>query len=342
MILTLMAVAFLISALLTRYFSHPKTVFCIFDEPKARSLHTRPTPVMGGVAILIGFTISAFIVCWQSVPRQDYLWIGISGLLVAVISFIDDCYHVSALYRLIMHFLAASLLLWYGDFWLTHLVLPSLVWAWLPFFQVSVSFLFVVWMINLYNFMDGMDGFAGGMAMFGFGTLAVLGGLADHQLFMTMNLIVASAVAGFLMFNFPPARIFMGDTGASSLGFLVAAFSLWGNREGIFPLWVVLLLFSPFIVDATVTLLRRFLRREKIWLPHKSHHYQRLVQLGWGHKGTVLWEYALMAMCSASALVALYLPIYAQWSLLVGWGVIYLLLMYLVNKLEQRKNRTII
>ncbi|EDN66403.1 glycosyl transferase, group 4 family [Beggiatoa sp. PS] len=215
--------------------------------------------------------------------------------------------------------------------------MPGITWTGSTFLQFSASLLFVVWMTNLYNFMDGMDGFAGGMAVFGFGTLAVFGGLANHLFFMAINLMVASAAGGFLLFNFPPARIFMGDVGASSLGFLAAAFSLWGHREGIFPLWVALLVFSPFIFDATVTLLRRLLQGDKIWLAHKSHYYQRLVELGWGHKNTVLWEYALMAACSVSALMIPSLPNYAQWYLLISWIIIYILLMYLVGWLEQQQ-----
>lgn len=331
MIPTLMTVAFFISASLTLYFSHPKTVLSILDEPNARSLHTRPIPVTGGIAILIAFTISALLACGYYIPIPDVFWIWFCGLLIALISFVDDCYHLSPLFRLLVHCLAASILLWQGQFGLTHLILPGLVWIWPPILQISISFLFVVWMINLYNFMDGMDGFAGGMAIFGFGTLAILGGLADHRVFMVMNLIVVSAVGGFLIFNFPPARIFMGDVASSTLGFLAAAFSLWGSREGIFPLLIALLVFSPFIVDATVTLFKRLLRGEKIWIAHKTHYYQRLVEMGWGHKRTVLWEYVLMAACSISALFALHLAPYAQWTLLIGWAFIYLSLMYLVR-----------
>ena len=190
-----------------------------------------------------------------------------------------------------------------------------------------------MWMINLYNFMDGMDGFAGGMTVIGFGTLAVIG--VEHQLFMTMNLLVVSATCGFLLFNFPPAKIFMGDVGSSSLGFLAAGFSLWGNYEGIFPLWIALLIFSPFIVDATVTLLHRLFRGEKVWQAHKFHYYQRLVELGWGHKRTVLWEYVLMGACSISALIAPLLPFYGQGALLIGRSIIYIGLMSWVNRLEK-------
>lgn len=331
-----MAITFLVSAFLTHYFSRPKTVLYILDKPNARSLHDRPIPVSGGVAILVALIPSVVLASGYLVLMPDFIWIGISGLLIAGISFLDDCHHVSALYRLIVHFIAAYLLLWQGQLWMTHLVLPGIEWTYPSFLTVILSLFFVVWMVNLYNFMDGMDGFAGGMAVFGFGSLALLGWLADQRLFMMMNLTVASATGGFLLFNFPPARIFMGDAGASSLGLLAAAFSLWGQREGIFPLWVALLIFSPFILDATVTLLRRLLQGEKIWLAHKSHYYQKLVELGWGHRRTVLWEYVLMAACSLSALLASQLSIYIQWILLGGWSLIYLLLMYLVNELERQ------
>lgn len=333
-LIILIAVAFIVSALLTLYLSHPKTALQILDHPNGRSLHSQPTPSGGGIAIFIAFSLSTFLAAWRYLPMPEYfIYIYMSCLSIAIISFIDDYRQVSISYRLIVHFLAAYLLLWQGEFWIT--------WELPPFFQISLSFLFVIWMINLYNFMDGMDGFAGGMAIFGFGTLALLGWMAEHQLFMVTNLIVASAVAGFLLLNFPPARIFMGDIGSSSLGFLAAAFSLWGNREGILPLWVALLLFSPFIVDATVTLARRLLRGEKFWQAHKSHYYQRLVELGWGHKRTVLLEYVLMAACSVSALLALQLPVYAQWSLLVGWSFVYVLLMYLIGWLERLESNRV-
>jgi UDP-N-acetylmuramyl pentapeptide phosphotransferase/UDP-N-acetylglucosamine-1-phosphate transferase len=183
--------------------------------------------------------------------------------------------------------------------------------------------------------MDGMDGFAGGMAVIGFSTLAWLG-RADPG-FATLCLIVAAASAGFLFHNFPPAKIFLGDTGSTTLGFLAAACSLWGSRVGLFPFWVALLVFSPFIVDATVTLLRRLLRGERIWEAHRTHYYQRLVLLGWGHRRTVLVEYALMLACAGSALLAVRLPPTGQAMMALGWVFIYSLLMRGVGWLERRQ-----
>jgi UDP-N-acetylmuramyl pentapeptide phosphotransferase/UDP-N-acetylglucosamine-1-phosphate transferase len=188
-------------------------------------------------------------------------------------------------------------------------------------------------MINLYNFMDGMDGFAGGMTLIGFSTLAWLG-RADAT-FTDVCLIVAAASAGFLIHNFPPAKIFMGDTGSTALGFLTAACTLWGSKANLFPLWIAILVFSPFIVDATVTLLRRLLRGEKVWQAHRSHYYQRLVLLGWGHRKTVLAEYVLMLACAGSAVLAMELPPAGQTWLLVIWVFIYSLLIWGVGRLER-------
>jgi UDP-N-acetylmuramyl pentapeptide phosphotransferase/UDP-N-acetylglucosamine-1-phosphate transferase len=151
-----------------------------------------------------------------------------------------------------------------------------------------------------------------------------MGWLADHDLFFVASLIVAAAAAGFLVFNFPPARIFMGDAGSSTLGMLAAALSLWGARDGIFPFWTAVLVFSPFIADASVTLLRRLWRRERIWQAHKTHYYQRLVQAGWGHRKTVLLEYLIMLGCALTAVFSLYATAAIQMAMLAGWVFFYI------------------
>ena len=116
----------------------------------------------------------------------------------------------------------------------------------------------------------------------------------------------------------------MGDAGSSVLGYLAAAMSLWGVQLQLFPLWIALLVFSPFIVDATWTLLRRLSKGEKIWLPHREHLYQRLVQAGWGHRKTVLAAYLLMAGCAAAALYLNQAPPLEQWIGILCWCVIYI------------------
>ncbi|MGA7966980.1 MAG: hypothetical protein WCB49_14020, partial [Gammaproteobacteria bacterium] len=188
-----------------------------------------------------------------------------------------------------------------------------------------------------YNVMDGMDGFAAGMAIIGFGGLAALGYFAGEFVFTAAALVVSAVALGFLVFNFPPARIFMGDTGSALLGLLVAGFVLFAQKRGIAPLWVGILLFSPFVVDATVTLVRRTLKGEAFWQAHRQHYYQRAVQLGWGHRNTVLFEYGLMAGCAVSAVAAVGLPISGQRVIIIGWVAVYIALAAMVAMIEGKR-----
>ena len=336
-LITLTTVKFMISALLTHYLSRPQAVIYIIDIPNSRSLHQHPTPMSGGIAVLVAFLLTGMVAC-SVLPSNEYiLWIGGSVLAVATISLLDDYRPVAARYRLLVHFLAAFLLLFQTDLWIESINFANLQLSLPSFWQILLSLLFVVWMINLYNFMDGMDGFAGGMAVSGFGSFALLGWFANDMSFAVLNLLIASAASGFLVFNFPPARIFMGDVGSSSLGLLAAAFSLWGNQAGIFPLWIAMLLFSPFIVDATVTLLKRLQRGEKIWQAHRTHYYQQLVQLGWGHKRTVLCEYGLMFACALSAILANFLSYRMQIIIMLIWLSIYAILMNAIDRLKSQQ-----
>ena len=333
LIVVVMAVAALaISTLFTRRFCHPDSVVYILDHPNERSLHDRPVPRGGGLAILIALGVCGAAAAFFY-PARGLAGMGLGVLIVAVVSFIDDRHSVTPAGRLVAH-VAASAAIVYSGYFLHGLEIPGMSWDWPPIVGAVLSAVFIVWMINLYNFMDGMDGFAGGMAVFGFGTFAVMGWTAGHDAFLAVSLIIAAASAGFLFFNFPPARIFMGDVGSSTLGLLAATLSLWGARDGIFPFWIALLVFSPFIVDATVTLFRRLLRGDKIWQAHKTHFYQRLVQAGWGHRKTVLWEYALMAACAGSAIWVVRQTETVQWWTIGFWTMVYALLIAMVRRLE--------
>ena len=169
------------------------------------------------------------------------------------------------------------------------------------------------------------------MALFGFSAYALAAWLAGDEMFGIVAASIAAAAAAFLAFNFPPAKVFMGDAGSIPLGFLAAALGILGWRAGHWPLWFPVLVFSPFIIDASLTLARRLLRGERVWRAHRSHYYQRLVQLGWGHRNTALAEYALMAACGGLALWALGQPVAVQWAAVGAAIVAYLVLAALVD-----------
>lgn len=331
-------VAFGLSAWMTSRFCRPESRFYILDHPNERSLHVRPTPRTGGIAIVVASAVVGITAAFFFAPVSSHLgWFLGSALAVAAVSFIDDRVGLSSGRRIIVHFVAASVLIWQG-FTFNNIPILGMPVVVGPLAGALIAILYVVWMINLYNFMDGMDGFAGGMAVIGFGTFVGLGLWEGQWLFAALNIVVAAAALGFLVFNFPPARIFMGDTGSSTLGLLAAGFSLWGAREKIFPFWVALIAFSPFIVDATVTLMRRIIRRERIWQAHRSHYYQRLVQLGWGHRKTVMWEYALMFGCSVTVFACKNAMPVVQYSVVGLWMAIYILLAIWVWRMERERN----
>lgn len=210
-----------------------------------------------------------------------------------------------------------------------------LVGTWpLGILATPLTVLGLMWMANLYNFMDGMDGFAGGMAVFGFGLLGYLassGGAPDLAL---TAWLISGATAGFLVFNLPPARIFMGDVGSVPLGFLAGTLAVIGVRDGVFDLWAPLLIFSTFVVDATVTLVRRLLRGVKVWQAHREHYYQRVVLAGWGHRKTMLAEYALMLATGTTAVLYVHVTEPVRLAMLLAWVIVYTILAWGVRSVE--------
>jgi UDP-GlcNAc:undecaprenyl-phosphate GlcNAc-1-phosphate transferase len=253
------------------------------DRPNERSLHSVPVPRTGGVAIMAGAAGSLAFVAGHG---QALL---LTGLALAAVSFGDDLFGLPTLLRLAAHLAAAAVAL--------ALIVPQ------PDpVLFALLLLGIAWFANFYNFMDGSDGLAGGMTVIGFGACALAAGAGGSAWLAAACAAIASAGLAFLLFNFHPAKIFMGDAGSVPLGFLAGALGVAGWQEGLWPLWFPVLVFSPFAADATFTLVKRLLRREKVWQAHREHYYQRVVRMGFGHRGTALAEYALMAACAAAAL----------------------------------------
>jgi len=293
----------------------------IQDIPNERSLHTTPTPRIGGVGLVAG------VVCaWLALATLPAWWITVPMLMLFFVSLLDDMRGLTVRQRLAAHLVAAIILVGGSG---------------LLAFQGGVIalavLLFAVWMTNLYNFMDGSDGLAGGMALFGFGMYGIAALIAHDAEFALLNLSISAAAFGFLYFNFPPAKIFMGDAGSISLGFLAAAMGLQGWQQGYWPAWFTLLAFSPFVVDASITLLKRKLRGVKVTEAHREHYYQRAVQMGWSHRGVALVEYALMAGAGISALFALGRPF--PWQVFLIWSGIYGALMLSLDAAWKRFER---
>ena len=319
-------VTFVVTALLAWLLSRATGRWRVLDIPNERSLHTRPTPRTGGIAILAGAG-TGMITAWHQGYAIAETATILAVLALALLALVDDRHDLGAGLRLLVQAVVVAVLVYVH--WR-----PGV-----PVILLPLALVFLVWMINLYNFMDGMDGFAGGMATIGFGTYAMLAWQAGHLELALGCAVIVAAAAGFLLLNFPPARLFMGDSGSTVLGLLAGTVILQAHVEGLLPFWLGLLVFSPFIVDASVTLSARVLRGERFWMPHKSHYYQRVVQLGWGHRRTTLAEYGLMLACSGTAVAAAGLTNPTQGFIIAAWSVIYLVLMRVIRWAERRKER---
>ncbi len=308
--------------------------FVALDVPNERSLHDTPTPRTGGIAIIVAFVVAVLSICVTFGVSWEGVGISVAMLLVLIVSVVDDRRSVAFGWRLGVH--AAAALVIAEGVSLQMLELPGWQWLMPGWFGHVVTILTVVWFINLYNFMDGIDGLAGGMGLIGFCALAVLAVQAGDMAFAATCLAISAGCGGFLVLNFPPARIFMGDAGSSVLGLLAAALSVKAHRDGLFTLWLALLVFSPFVVDATCTLFRRAIAGEKVWAAHRSHFYQRLVGLGWGHRRTALAGYALMVACAVSAVGLVNVGPTIQGVALSAWVMIYAMLMVTITSMERK------
>ncbi|MFF5867974.1 glycosyltransferase family 4 protein [Pseudomonas sp. NPDC012596] len=245
----------------------------VIDVPNARSSHTVPTPRGGGVAIVLAFLLAITGFMLGGTSQIDVLVaLGGGGALIAIIGFMDDHGHIAARWRLLGHFIAAGwMLAWMGG-------LPPLT---LLDWQVDLGWLggllaivYLVWLLNLYNFMDGIDGIASVEAITTCLSAALLYTLVGLGSYVALPLLLAAAVAGFLFWNFPPAKIFMGDAGSGFLGIVLGGLSLQAAWLSPPLFWCWLILLGVFIVDATYTLIRRLLRGDKVYEAHRSHAYQ--------------------------------------------------------------------
>lgn len=258
------------------------------DTPNHRSLHSRPTPHGGGLGI-----VGAALACglWLQLPAV----LLITTALLALLSWIDDWRPLPFWARLLVHLGCATwaaLALGFPPepLWLAPLVLA------------------LGWLTNAFNFMDGADGLAGSMSLCGFAAYAAGFALGGEPVLATWSAAIAAAAAGFLCFNWHPARIFMGDVGSIPLGFLAGVLGLAGWLQGCWPAWFAPLVFAPFLLDASFTLLRRALAGKPVWQAHREHLYQRMVIAGLDHRSLCLRWAPLMAAGGACAVLAAQLP----------------------------------
>jgi Fuc2NAc and GlcNAc transferase len=298
----------------------------LLDIPNERSSHSRPTPRGGGLAIAVtslgGIILAAM---WQWISWNLAIALTGGGFMIAAVGWIDDHRDLPALTRFAVQFLAAGwAMYWLGG--LHSLSLGSIV---IPLGPIGtlLGTVGIVWAINLYNFVDGIDGLAAGEAV----STGVIGGLlllgTGHIGLAMIALLIASANAGFLPLNWAPAKLFMGDVGSGMLGYLFAVLAIASENAGSVPILLWTLLLGAFVFDATVTLCRRIAHGERWYHAHHSHAYQRMVQAGRSHAQVSATILAINLVLAGLAIVAWLKP--TLFLMAIGAGTVLLSIIYL-------------
>jgi Fuc2NAc and GlcNAc transferase len=282
--LGILSFTFLVAVIATGIVRRHALARNVLDIPNERSSHNRPTPRGGGLAIVIAATLAFVGLALFGVLKVDVLLALIGGgIAVAIVGLLDDRHQLSAGIRLAIHVgVALWALLWLGGLPPLRIANRIVQFGWAGYVLGSLG---IVWTLNLFNFMDGVDGIAVSEAIFvacGGAGLAFGGGASAG--ISAAGFIFASACTGFLVWNWPPAKIFMGDVGSGYLGYVIAVLALAAARDDPVALWVWLILGGVFFVDATVTLVRRAVRGDRVHEAHRSHAYQWLARRWGSHR----------------------------------------------------------
>lgn len=297
----------------------------LLDHANERSLHTAPTPRLGGVGIVVS-SLAVVSIAWARESSSVRI-LAMTCAALALVGLRDDIKPVSAAVRFALQFGLSFVFLYFvgvPSFLITRgvaLPLPTSV-------TTALLAIWIVGVLNIYNFMDGMDGLAGSQAVAAASTLSVLLAV-DSRVFA---LAVGAAAVGFLAHNAPPARMFMGDAGSTFLGMAFAGLAVVGMKDGI-PLTESALVLAPFLLDGTFTILRRVSKKERIWTPHRTHLYQRAVQTGLGHREVLLVYLLWFGVCALAAVVARESTL----ALITGWAVAVLGLLLVRRWVGQRE-----
>ncbi len=273
----------------------------LLDRPGPRRSHANSTPRGGGVAIVAAMLLAAIALALREPPAAVAAgWFGLGVLALAAVGFRDDHRPLPAWFRLGAQFVVAGLVIW-GLGGVDRLAFGT--WSTTGGWLSVLGLVALVWLINLFNFMDGIDGIASVEAAF-VGLVFALFSLLDREpVGALLGALVAGACLGFLPWNFPRARIFMGDAGSYGVGFALGFLFLWGLKQGSFGLPMALACFGVFAVDATLTLGARIARRARWYTPHREHAYQLLVRGGWSHARVVAAVTVVNLLAIAPALL---------------------------------------
>jgi len=319
-IVLLACITLIVSLLITPLIIKFATKINATDKPDARKVHKTPTPTLGGLAIFISFCIGVAILQ----PTSKFHWFIMGGALVMItLGIFDDKYNLSARFKMVVQLLTATMIVFGGGLQLHFINLPFGGKLEFGFLGTIITILWIVGITNAINLIDGLDGLAAGVSSIVLLTIAFMAMIMGNVYVFTMAVILLFSTLGFLKFNFHPAKIFMGDTGALFLGYMIAVLSLLGFKNVTIISFVIpILILGVPISDTLISMVRRYLNKQPMSKPDSSHLHHRLIGFGFTHKQTVLFIYLLSSMFSIAAIL---------FSMATVWGSILIMIIALVT-----------
>jgi UDP-GlcNAc:undecaprenyl-phosphate GlcNAc-1-phosphate transferase len=299
----------LVSAFMIAYFSMPMVMVLAhkigaIDQPDARKVHRAPMPRLGGMAIFMAFLIPSLFLIFSVQASTTYLGIIIGSVIVFAVGMLDDVYQLSPGIKLIGQSIAALTAMYFGVMvqFVTH---PFDGMVGLGILAIPLTFLWIVGITNAINLIDGLDGLAAGVSGIAALTMGIVAYIQGQQMVFVLALLLMAAIAGFLPYNFYPARTFMGDGGSNFLGFILACLAIMGltKSTAIISLFVPIVILGIPIFDTFFAIIRRFINKKPIFRPDKAHLHHRLMALGFTHRRSVLIIYGISAFFGSSAII---------------------------------------
>ncbi|GAB4073148.1 MraY family glycosyltransferase [Barrientosiimonas marina] len=328
-IVLLASVTILVSLIITPFLVTFAKRLNATDKPNERKVHSNPIPTLGGIAIFVSFLIGLLLLQ----PVGDYHTAILTGAFVIIaLGFFDDVFELPPKVKLAVQLAVASFVVFWGGLQMEFINLPFGGEIEFGFFSSIVTVLWIVGITNAINLIDGLDGLAAGVSAIALLTLGVMAVIMGHVYVAAIAFILFFSTAGFLPYNFYPAKIFMGDTGALFLGYMIAVLALLGFKNVtvisfIIPIFIV----GVPISDTLIAIVRRFINRQPIGSPDSAHLHHRLIRAGFTHRQTVLFIYALNALFCTSAI---FFSMTTVWGSILIFSVTLLTMQVLIENLE--------
>lgn len=332
------AISFLTVFLFQPFLIKFSTLWKLFDKPNERKIHSIPTPCTGGVGIIISFLLAGLVVSYFQ-KDFSFLYTKLLApiLLLLCIGLYDDLKGLNAKVKLFLQIIIA-ILVFYSGITIDIITNPfGGIIALNSILSLITTVFWIVLLMNTINLLDGMDGLAAGVILIATFFLCLIGFIAGENLVFLFSLLLVGVTSSFLFFNFPPAKIFMGDTGSLFLGFMMAIIGIIGNRKvtvGLSLLLPILLLFIP-LFDTFLTIVRRLKNGKEIFTPDKFHLHHRLINLGIQNKKILLFIYSINAILGGLALLSLVLTNAFLFWLLVVMIIFMFFILVMLNFFEK-------